>query len=114
MTQPFKPMQIPRTPLVLILLGGLTACNGGVISGDEPGDESSPASASVRSITLRTAIKQKFLVAENGGGGIVNADRDSASTWETFSLHDLDGGALQNGNLVNLSSMTGKFLCAEN
>jgi hypothetical protein len=41
-----------------------------------------------------------FMVAENGGGGAVNADRSSAGPWETFTMHDLNGGELRDGDTV--------------
>src|SRR5262249_15158092 len=66
-----------------------------------------------RPITLKTAVGGLFVVAEQGGGGAVNANRPVASTWETFALHDLNGGSLQSGDLVNLQSLDGHFVCAE-
>jgi beta-glucanase (GH16 family) len=72
------------------------------------------AGATTRPITLRTAIAGKFVAAENGGGGDIHADRDAASTWETFTLFDLNGGSLQNGDLVSLGTLNGHFVCAEN
>jgi len=46
------------------------------------------------------AMSGQFVVAEGGGGGVVNANRWAAGPWETFSLHDLNGGALQDGDAV--------------
>ncbi|XP_054805540.1 probable glucan 1,3-beta-glucosidase A [Prosopis cineraria] len=37
-------------------------------------------------VQLKSIKLQKFLVAENGGGTGVSANRDSASGWETFTL----------------------------
>jgi beta-glucanase (GH16 family) len=73
-----------------------------------------PAGATTRSITLRTAVGGLYVTAENGGGGAVNANRPAASTWETFTLYDLNGGALQSGDLVALGTLNGHFVCAEN
>jgi len=67
----------------------------------------------VRSVTFRTAIGGKYVVAENGGGGDVHADRDTASTWETFALTDLNGGDLVSGDLVTLGTLNGFFVSAE-
>ncbi len=54
----------------------------------------------------------KFVVAEGGGGGAVNANRDVAGEWETFTLLDLDEGELEFGNLVALKTSNGLFLSA--
>jgi len=70
--------------------------------------------ATTRAITLKTAIGGKFVSAENGGGGDLNANRDAASTWETFTLFDLNGGTLQSGDLVSLGTLNSHFWCAEN
>ena len=78
-----------------------------------PGSEVAAALATVRSITLRTAVGGQFVAAENGGGGDVNANRPVASTWETFGLTDLNGGDLTSGDLVTLTSNDGHFVCAE-
>ncbi|HEX4346413.1 MAG TPA: glycoside hydrolase family 30 beta sandwich domain-containing protein, partial [Vicinamibacterales bacterium] len=50
----------------------------------------------------------------NGGGGVVDANRAVASTWETFTLYDINGGALVSGDYVNLAASNGQFVSAEN
>ncbi len=37
------------------------------------------------------------MVAENVGGGDVNANRPEAEPWETFTLRDLNGGEVRDG-----------------
>lgn len=54
-----------------------------------------------------------FVVAENGGGSVVNANRTGIGSWETFTLIDLNGGSLESGDLVNIQSVTGHFVVAE-
>jgi hypothetical protein len=54
-----------------------------------------------------------YMVAENGGGGVINADRDNAGSWETFTLHDLDGGGLRDGHRVTMRTDNGSFLQAD-
>ncbi len=56
------------------------------------------------------AANGKFVVAECGGddAGEVNANRDSAGSWETFYLKRLGG------NQVSIRSIRGRFLSAEN
>jgi chitinase len=69
--------------------------------------------ATTRTLTLKTAIGGQFVSAEHGGGGDVLANGPVASTWETFTLIDLNGGSLQDGDLVNLKTLDGHFVCAE-
>jgi hypothetical protein len=71
------------------------------------------AGATTRALTLRTAVGAQFVSAENGGGGAVNANRPTAAGWETFTLYDLNGGALETGDLVALGTFDGHFVCAE-
>jgi len=54
-----------------------------------------------------------FVVAEGGGGGVVNANRTGIGSWETFTLIDLNGGALESGDLVNIETVVGYFVVAE-
>jgi hypothetical protein len=65
-------------------------------------------------VNLRTSGGGLFVSAENGGGGDVNANRTAALGWETFTIYDLNGGNLQNGDLVNIGTSNGHFVCAEN
>ena len=54
-----------------------------------------------------------FVVAEDGGGDVVNANRTAIGSWETFTLIDLNGGTLDNGDLVNIRSVNGYYVVAE-
>jgi len=54
-----------------------------------------------------------FVVAEGGGGGVVNANRVAIGPWETFLVIDLNGGALESGDLVNIQTVAGYFVVAE-
>jgi hypothetical protein len=56
-----------------------------------------------------------YVVAEGGGGGVVNANRSSIGAWETFTLIDLNGGSLEDGDPVAFQTTTsGLFLQAAN
>ncbi len=56
----------------------------------------------------------QYMVAEEGGGGEVKADRDAAGEWETFTLIDLNGGRLVDGDRVHLRTSDGThYLVAE-
>jgi hypothetical protein len=61
---------------------------------------------SAGTVALRTS-NGHFVVAEDGGGRQVNADRNAAGSWETFSVVDLGGGK------VALRTASGHYLTAE-
>jgi RHS repeat-associated protein len=62
-------------------------------------------------VHLRVASGQ-YVVAEGGGGGAVNADRWVTGSWETFTLEDLNGGVLQDGDPVAFRTSAGYYLQA--
>jgi glucosylceramidase len=92
---------------------GVGGCQPGSASSGDPG-EAAPLSTATLAVTFKTALAGKFVSAENGGGGVVDANRDAASTWETFTLYDINGGDLVSGDLVNLAASNGQFVSAEN
>lgn len=55
----------------------------------------------------------RYACAEGGGGGAVVANRPTRGQWETYTLIDWNGGALQSGDLVSFRSDRGNFVCAE-
>lgn len=59
------------------------------------------------------APNNQYVVAENGGGSILMANRDSSGVWETFTLYDLNGGTLVNGDQVALITWGGYAVRAE-
>jgi metallopeptidase family M12-like protein len=54
-----------------------------------------------------------YVVAEGGGGDVVNANRTAIGAWETFTVIDQGGGALESGDLINIQSVGGYFVVAE-
>ena len=101
------------SPLATIALAGwLTAGCASPDSGH--GVETSLLTINVRSATLRTVVGGMYVVADNGGGGAVNANRATASSWETFTLTDLNGGDLVSGDFISLATNDGHFVSAEN
>jgi hypothetical protein len=93
--------------LPMILVGG---CGGEVV---EPGLTIDSESIGAQKVTLRTIVNGDFVVAENGGGSIVNANRTQAQQWETLSMFDLNGGVLADGDFIALAASNGQFLSAE-
>ncbi|GET40719.1 C39 family peptidase [Microseira wollei] len=70
-------------------------------------------STTIPQVTFKTFEKNKYVVAEGGGGSTVNANRDVAGPWENFTLIDLNGGSLNNGDVVNIRSQNGSYVVAE-
>jgi len=64
-------------------------------------------------ISLKTR-NGNYLTAENGGGGIINANRTRANEWETFTLLDLNEGELEDGDKVAIKTNGGSFFSAVN
>ncbi|MFB2982484.1 PA14 domain-containing protein [Microseira sp. BLCC-F43] len=64
-------------------------------------------------VTFKTFEKSKYVVAEGGGGSVVNANRDVASFWETFTLIDLNGGSLNSGDVINIVAQNRQYMVAE-
>jgi len=60
------------------------------------------------------SLAGKFVVAENGGGGAVKANRDEKGPWERFTIIDLNEGELVSGDVVNIRSVNGLYVVAEN
>jgi len=54
-----------------------------------------------------------FVVAEDGGGNVVNANRTAIGSWETFTITDVNGGALESGDLIHIRSVNGYYVVAE-
>lgn len=68
----------------------------------------------IPNVVLRTQVAGRFLGAQNNGGGAVNATATAAQGWETFSIVDVNGGALVSGDVVNLRAGGGQFLRSVN
>jgi uncharacterized protein YkwD len=85
--------------LRLLLLTGLSAA---ILSAQAP---------RTRIVSIRSWLG--WFSAEGGGGGAVVGNRAAISTWERFALTDLNGGELQEGDLVTLQAANGQYLCAE-
>lgn len=64
-------------------------------------------------ISLKTRLGN-YVTAENGGGGIINANRTRANEWETFTLLDLNEGELEDGDRVAIKTTGGNFFSAVN
>ncbi|HEX4925336.1 MAG TPA: hypothetical protein VFV50_14675 [Bdellovibrionales bacterium] len=64
-------------------------------------------------IALRSAIG-RYMVAERGGGDVVNANRPWRAAWEIFTLINMTrNGPVQSGDAVALQAANGMFVVAE-
>ncbi|UJR80628.1 glycoside hydrolase family 16 protein [Sandaracinus amylolyticus] len=66
----------------------------------------------VAGVTFRAAGSDRFVGAVDNGGGAVVASASVADAWETFTLIDGNGGALQSGDLVAVVTGNGRFFRA--
>ncbi|SEU42240.1 Astacin (Peptidase family M12A) [Myxococcus fulvus] len=76
-------------------------------------DAASVARMYSRTISLR-ASNGNYVVAENGGGGTVNANRTAVGEWERIRLVDRNGDSLMSGDTVNLQTHNGSYIMAVN
>lgn len=59
------------------------------------------------------SINGQYVCTEGGGWREIVADRGGAGPWETFTLYDVNGGSLNDGDSVFIQGVNGPFLCAE-
>ena len=107
-------MYVKALPLAkrLIRCGTIAAITATLVTALIPGEVAAQAGAVACKVSLRSS-NGKFICAEGGGGGAVVANRGALGAWETFTLHDLNGGNLVDGNKVTLQAANGKYVCAE-
>ena len=70
-----------------------------------------PPSGSDLTVNI-SAWNGMFVVAEGNGGGDINANRSGAGPWETFTLSDLNGGELRDGDTVAIRAGSGHYFQA--
>jgi uncharacterized Zn ribbon protein len=81
---------------------------------DGVNESSALLSAQISGVTFRTNIAQTFIGAANNGGGAVTATATVAEAWETFTILDVNGGALESGDSVYVRTGNGRYLTATN
>jgi hypothetical protein len=88
------------------------ACSGAGDAQEGAGIEL-PLTASHLTVNLQT-YSGNYLVADNGGGAALMAYSTSAQDWETFTLADLNGAPLNDGDIVALQGGQGQWVVAHN
>lgn len=74
-----------------------------------------PVTADAANLRVRLqANGGKLVAAKDGGDGAVISDHAETNGWETFTLWDLDGDALEQEDVVMLQSSDGHFVRAIN
>jgi hypothetical protein len=88
---------------------------GGSSDGAAPGGGGSDGGVTVTSVavTLSTLDTSQYLSALGGGGSTLNAAAVTPGSAETFTLSDLNGGALSDGDPVRLAAADGHFVSAQ-
>lgn len=104
--------------LSTVVLLGAAAC-GDVDTMDDVGDEEistedEALSTQIMNVTFKTQLQNKYIGAQNNGGGSVLAVATVAQAWEKFTLIDKNGGSLQNGDLVYIKAGNGQYFMAVN
>ncbi len=101
-------------PFVAVVLAlGVSGCVAEK-SDDAAAAETAATESVLSSVTLKTSLRGLYVGAANNGGGAVNATATAAQAWETFSLADVNGGALASGDLVRIKAGSGQYFQAEN
>ena len=100
--------------LVALFVAMAAGCNGEIAALD--GTEVDAAAGASLTATHLTVNLQtwsgNYLVADKGGGAALQAYSTWAKAWETFTLTDLNGGALVSGDLVTLKGVDGHRVSA--
>ncbi len=102
--------QVARSARLDILAAAVLAL-GAVHCGDEPGKSLGEAANAATEGGVRAYFASHsggYVVAEGGGGQMVNANRAEAGPWETFTILDLYGGQLENGDVVRIRTNDGR------
>jgi chitinase len=89
------------------------ACLGQVGTEEDAADQSENA-LTTSGIHFKTVLGNSFVGAKNNGGGAVVATATVAKGWETFTIDDLNGGALTSGDSITIRAGNGQYFQALN
>jgi hypothetical protein len=110
-------IHIPGTPTTAVVGGSfMNSCFRASETGELTGSDVTALLAlyprAPTTMSFRTATGN-YLVAENGGGAHVAANRTAIGPWERFVYADVNGGDLRNNDIINLRAFNGQFMVAE-
>ncbi|WP_239014456.1 fascin domain-containing protein [Archangium violaceum] len=103
-----------RAACSALLLSG--ACTPVSSSPDGQDDETEAASSPLLTsgVSFKTVLGNRYVGARNNGGGEVSATATVAQEWETFTIDDINGGALESGDSIFIIAGTGQYFQAAN
>src|SRR5689334_17507510 len=87
----------PRAARTTRSLYSLLACAGALLAAcseaslDYPDLDSSVDELVVANVSFRTVIGQRYIGAQNNGGGLIVATATQAQAWEKFGIDDING-----------------------
>jgi hypothetical protein len=102
--------RLSRLACMLVLL--VSGC--GEANGFYPGLDGSADELVVSGVTFKTVLGQRFVGAQNNGGGAVIATATAAQAWETFAIDDVNGGVLESGDTIFIRAGNGRYFQAVN
>src|SRR6266699_1407271 len=91
--------RIPRAaaPWVALAIAGCT-----LPAASDHDLEGASQTLAIAGVNFQTTLQNRFVGAQNNGGGAVIATATTARSWETFSLEDINGGSLESGDSVHI------------
>ncbi|WNG36656.1 chitinase [Archangium violaceum] len=98
---------------ILFLASGCTPATDSPDRQDDTTGASSGALA-ISGVSFKTVLGNRYVGAQNNGGGAVLATATSAQAWEKFTLDDINGGSLESGDSVFIIAGTGQYFQAAN
>ncbi|WP_233262320.1 septal ring lytic transglycosylase RlpA family protein [Vitiosangium sp. GDMCC 1.1324] len=93
-----------------------SACDpaSGSPDGQDDATETSSSALLFSGVSFKTVLGNRYVGAQNNGGGAVIATATSAQAWEKFTIDDINGGALESGDSIFIIAGTGQYFQAAN
>jgi beta-glucanase (GH16 family) len=105
---------LARFAIATIAISLVAACTDESVPDDDEQLNAPVVLATESTVTLRTRLQNRYIAAQNNGGGAVTATATVPQAWETFTLLDENNGALNSGDIVGLRAGNGQFVQAVN
>ncbi|WNG27126.1 hypothetical protein F0U62_26275 [Cystobacter fuscus] len=97
----------------LVLTGACSPVNSSS-DGQDDFMESASSPLLISGVSFKTVLGNRYVGAQNNGGGAVIATATSAQAWEKFTIDDINGGALESGDSIFITAGTGQYFQAAN
>ncbi|WP_257448676.1 glycosyl hydrolase family 18 protein [Archangium lipolyticum] len=82
--------------------------------GQDDATEVSSSALLIPGVSFKTVLGNRYVGAQNNGGGAVIATATAAQAWEKFTIDDINGGALESGDSIFITAGTGQYFQAAN